>query len=282
MNDIAEKLQEAITKKNSDITTFIWKGTKTIDENGNYNQIEKRLIDMSNTELSTAYEHCKTMLYNKDNSNPGRYKVLQIISDQMDRIGAELFIRHVEKISDLNRFNLLKNINTFMSTNKEVLKNVVATIKIAYDNVPGEFKDVPISLVIDGCIDRLGAFNKKHITRTFILKQGIWLTPTESKELAEEFGGKPIDRLALLREKLNLKPVEKLFLNAKGLNYSQMRAMLNLKPSKKYSELSTVQLETLRNKLLFDLQKNVENHIESWQRRMEEIELVANHKNYKL
>lgn len=135
-------------------------------------------------------------------------------------------------------------------------------------------------MIIDGCLDRLGTFNKKHITRTFILKQGIWLTPAESKELAES--GETRDRLEVIRERLNIKDIEKLYINSKGLNYTQMRAMLNIKPNKKYMDLTTHQLETLRYRILFSLEETVKDHIAAWEKRMEEIESVAEFKGFKL
>ena len=58
--------------------------------------------------------------------------------------------------------------------------------------------------------------------------------------------------------------------------------MLNLKPNKKYMDLTTVQLETLRYRILFSLEETVKSHIASWERRMEEIELVCENKNFKL
>lgn len=61
-----------------------------------------------------------------------------------------------------------------------------------------------------------------------------------------------------------------------------MRALLNIKPNKKYSDLTTVQLDTLRNRLLFSLERTVSGHIVAWEKRMEEIELVAEHKGFKL
>ena len=131
-------------------------------------------------------------------------------------------------------------------------------------------------------MDKLGAFNKKHITRTFILKHGIWLTPAEVKDLTETEYSETTDRLSLIRERLSLKDVEKLYINSRGINFTQMRAMLNLKPNKKYIDLTTAQLETLRYKMLFNLEETVKNHISSWEKRMEELELVANYKNFKL
>ena len=278
-----KKLKEAIEKKQLDITSFVWKGSKSLDENGKYKQNEKRLVDMSERELQNCYDHCRTMLFNKDSENPGRYVVLEIISDQKDRIGAELFLRHVEQNHNLTRFTLLTSINEFLRNNKETLKNYKITVGDAIPSSPDEFIKIPINMVIDGCLDRLGTFNKKHITRTFILKQGIWLTPTESKELIEyNPDGSVKDRLEVVRERLNVKEVEKLFINSKGLNFTQMRAMLNIRPNRKYLDLTTAQLETLRYRILFNLEESVKNHITSWERRMEEIEMVADSKNYKL
>lgn len=238
---------------------------------------------MSERELQNAYDHCKTMLFNKDTENPGRYVVLESIAEQKDKIGAELFLRYVEQHHHLTRFTLLTSINEFLKNNKEVLKSYKLTVIDAIPSAPDEFAKVPINMVIDGCLDRLGTFNKKHITRTFILKQGIWLTPAESKELIEyNPDGSTKERLEVVRERLNIKEVEKLFINSKGLNYTQIRAMLNIKPNRKYLDLTTTQLETLRYRLLFNLEESVKSHIASWERRMEEIEMVAEHNHFKL
>ena len=278
-----EKLTEAINKKQQDINSFIWKGSKTLDENGKYRQSEKRLVDMDEKELHSAYSHCKTMLFNGDLSNPGRYIVLELIADQKDKIGAELFLRYVEQNHSLTRFTLLTSINEFLRNNREIAKEHKLTVGDAVPSAPDEFKKVPLTIVVDGCLDRLGTFNKKHITRTFVLRQGIWLTPSESKDLLEyNPDGTVRDRLEVVRERLNIKEVEKLHINSKGLNYTQIRALLNIKPNKKYLDLTTSQLETLRYRILFNLEESVKEHILAWEKRMEEIEMVANHKNFKL
>lgn len=283
MNTLQDSLQDAIEKKESDINSFVWKGHKVLDASGKYKQTEQRLVDMSERELKNCYDHCKTMLFNKDAQNPGRYIVLELIADQRDRCGAELFLRYIEQHSKLTRFTLIGSINEFLDNNKEALKNTKPTMSIVFSNIPDEFQKVPLNYVMDGCLDRLGTFNKKHITRTFILKQGIWLTPAESKDLLEyDHSGTAVDRLQIIRERLNIKDVEKLYINSKGINFTQMRAMLNIKPNKKYMDLTTVQLETLRNRILFNLEETVKTHIAAWEKRMEEIELVAANKNYKL
>ena len=276
-----ETLTEAIEKKESDFKSFIWKGNKTLDKNGKYQQSEKKMLDMSENELKSCYNHCKTMLFNRDSQNPGRYLVLEIISDQKDRCGAELFLRFLEQNKNMSRFSLLGTINEVLNKNKEVFKLKKPILEDIFSSIPEEYEKLPLSLIVDGCLDKLGAFNKKHITRTFVLKHGIWLTPSEVKDLTES-ETETTDRLSLIRERLSLKDVEKLYINSKGINFTQMRAMLNLKPNKKYMDLTTVQLETLRYKMLFNLEETVKNHISSWEKRMEELELVANYKNFKL
>lgn len=279
---IEEKIKEAISKKSTDIHSFEWKGMKVIDENGKYKQESKKLVDMTTSELGTCYDHCKKMLFNKEPQNPGRYLVLELIAEQKDKCGAELFLRYIDQNHGLSRFSLMNTLTDFLSKNKAVFKDVKPLLKDMFSSIPSEFENLPVGLIIDGCLDRLGAFNKKHITRTFILKQGVWLTPTESKELLSGEHNQEIDRLKIIRENLGIKDVEKLYINSRGINYTQMRAMLNLKPNKKYVDLTTNQLETLRNRILFSLEEEVKNHIISWERRMEEIEMVAEFNNIKL
>lgn len=281
MTLLGEKMKEAIDKKSADLNSFEWKGIKVLDNDGKYKQEAKKLVDMPRSELGTCYDHCKKMLFNKDTQNPGRYLVLEIISDQKEKCGAELFLRYIEQEHNMSRFSLMNTITTFLSNNKAVFKDIKPLLKDMFGNIPNEFENLPLSLVFDGCLDRLGAFNKKHITRTFILKQGVWLTPTESKELLQS-EGETKDRLESIRYHLGIKEVEKLYINSRGINYTQMRGMLGLKTNKKYADLTTTQLETLRYRILFNLEEEVKNHITSWEKRMEEIELVADYNGIKI
>lgn len=278
-----ERMKEAIEKKATDINSFIWKGSKVLDETGKYKQIEKRIIDMDEQEIRKCYEHCKTMLFNKDIQNPGRYVVLENIADQKDRCGIELLLRYLTGKLEIKRYTLLTMITEFLNNNREVFKQRKPLIDDLFNGIPSEFEKLPLSLVMDGCLDRLGAFNKKHITRTFILKQGIWLTPTESKDLVElDDNGNQKDRLFVIREKLGIKEIEKLHINSRGINYTQMKAMLTLKSNQKYIDFTSTQLEILRCKMLFTLEEDVKAHIFAWERRMGELEQVAEYKGFKI
>ena len=260
------------------INTFIWL-EKREQQGDEVIQKEKNLIDMTSEELNNFYEHCKKMLYNQSSETPGRYVVLTNISDQKDRCGVELFLRWLDKEREMSRYSLLQTLNVFIENNKELFKNNQLFLDNIFNGVPDQFLYLPITLVMDGCLDRLGVLNKKHITRKFILKQGIWLTNAESKEFADI---NPKDRIQHIRELLQIKPVEKLYINDKGLNYTQMRSMLTLRPNKKYNDLTTNQLETLRYKMLFILEEDVKKHIYNWGVLMDKIEIVAEVNNITL
>ena len=281
MSVMKEAMNEAMG--DNKLNSYVWKGQKEIDANGKYVQNEQRMVDMTEQQLNSAYDHCRTMLFNKDSRNPGRHLVLNLISDQRDRCGAELFLRHIKTEKGIDRFSLVMPINVFKGNNAELFAQSRPTLDLAFQDLPDEFRQVPIDLVLDACIDRLGAFNKKHITRAFILRQGVWLTPAEAKDLTEkDENNQIIDKLTVIRDRLNIKDVERLSINSRGLNYTELRAMLSLRPNKKYADLTTVQLETLRNRILFVLEESVKNHISSWEERMSQIEQVADNLGIKL
>lgn len=73
----------------------------------------------------------------------------------------------------------------------------------------------------------------------------------------------------------------KLFMCPTGLTYEQFRAMIMLRYSK-YSELTNVQLETLRNRILFQLEDIVKKHIDQWENREKIIIEICKQKGYDL
>ena len=61
-----------------------------------------------------------------------------------------------------------------------------------------------------------------------------------------------------------------------------MRAMLTLPKKQKYSDMTTEQLTTLRNKVLLRLSREIDGHIFSWKRLQRQIELIAKNKGVNL
>lgn len=280
MTIIRERLEEAIASKKTDIKSFIWKGRKQ-EVNGEIVQEEIRLIDASEDQLRSFYNHCVSMLYNQDKQNPGRYVLIGIIKDQIERCNCELFLRWLEQEKGKPRFNFLSDIRTILDNNKDSIVDTRSVpISAIVGGCPDEFKDLPISLIMDGCLDRLGKFDRQHITLTFILKQGLWFTSQELKDLTiKNEDGTTRDRVEVVKEKLGLKPSINIYITPKGLNYTQLKAMVSLK-SKKYSELTIDQLKALRNVVLFALSDEARFHISQWESRIEQIKLVAAEKGY--
>lgn len=280
MTMLREKLMEAIEAKNNDTKSFVWKLARKSDGT----QEEVKLIEATPEQLNTFYNHCKSMLYSEDKLNPGRYVLLKIIEDQRKKCNVELFLRKLESGSicadkqPYPRHLYIQDIRTYMNAHKDdfpssELKNI--SISACTGGLPREFERISIDDVLNGGLDQLGYFDNKHITFSFILNMGVYLTPTEMKEFDEkDKDGNTRSKLEVIKERLGIKPSVRLTVKPTGLNFSELRAMVNLK-SKKYSDLTTDQLTVLRNKVLFRLENEVMFHIEQWEERMRQIELVA-------
>jgi hypothetical protein len=289
-NQLQKKLTEALENKENDISLYVWKGPK-VDMNGTRVQESIKLVDATPEQLQEFYNHCQSMLYSTDRDNPGRLVLLDIIKDQRERCNTELYLRYVENayLSDnrpkIQRFTYLNSIKTFMDNNKELFpreKLGEILITSVTGGVPDDFKSLTIDYVLDGLLDKLGVLSKKHLTLSFLLKLGLWFTPQEKREFDEEVEqtGKTVSEI--IKERCGLKANTKLRIIPKGLfNYKEFRAMITLK-NKKYSEMTTDQLLTLRNKVLFALEDEVEFHAKSWVEREKQILKVAESRGIEL
>ena len=99
--------------------------------------------------------------------------------------------------------------------------------------------------------------------------------------IEKDNNGKTINRLTVVRTRLDLKNNIHLKIDPNGLSYKEFRAMINLQ-SKKYSELTKDQLMILRDKILFKLEEEIEFHISQWEERMDQIKKVAKAKEITL
>ena len=276
---MGDKLQAALNEKKQDINSYIWKFAKT-EVNGEKVQKEIKLMDATANQLQTFYDYCQTMLYNNsDRNNPGRYVLKGIIADQITRCNTQLYILYFrERTKDANG----KSVSDF--TYRNVLMNWLHNnVKDGnYDDVvigdtsdvDVDFQNIPINMVIDATLDKLGLFNKKHITLNFLTKLGIWFTSDELRELTQRAKEHETDRLSLIKEELGLKNNISIKTNPKGLSYKEFRAMIHLR-NRKYSELTKDQLLTLRDKVLFELNIDVDKHIAQWEELASQILRVA-------
>jgi DNA-binding MarR family transcriptional regulator len=243
-------------------------------------------MEMNSNQLTSAYKHCLNMLYNDSKLDPGRFHVLEEIQQQIDYCNTELAIRWFLSLADdkgnpfYTRFSLLGEINDKLNNIKnEIPKEYILRLEDFYDGLPIDFMKIPISLIQKGCKDLLGKFNRKHITKNFIIKQGIWFTKQEQDEFRDIQKLRNLSEIIkVIKDRLNLKQETDLVVKSTGLSYDQFRSMINLSVNKKYSELTSLQLKTLRDKILFVLEEDINYHISQWQKLMGQIEEVAEYK----
>lgn len=278
-------LGDAIAKQReeqaNDVNNFIWKGPKV-----NGIQEEIKLIDADFYQLQKFYNHCIEMLHNKDRKNPGRLTLLDIVQDQIQRCRAELLVRWLRSEKQYTATNCLEDLRNIISNNRERLTQ--ETIKTKYisevmNGLPLEFERVPISLVMDACLDSLGVLDTSHITLNFIVKMGFWFTPQElQKDLyrKDPETGKAMDRLEVIAKELKINEGIQLRVNkTTGLSFSEFRSMYKLKKDK-YSNLTSDQLRLLSNKILYRFQDQCETQAKQWQDKINEILKIAEMKGW--
>lgn len=273
-----KSLQDIVEKTNFHAKNYIWKGRKVRLPDGTFEQEEEFLMDVDEQKLKGHFNHCISMLYNKDHQSPGRYPLIQIIQSQKDRCGVELFLRESER-QGVSRFTIIESIKQAVRYSGITAEQMKSMSLKDFVTVESHYANLPISLVEDGCISRLGKFDKSHITLTFILKQGLKVSEDEDRELTEYVTndkGDSVRRpiLEVVRERLNIADHMKLKLDSKGLTFRELRAMLNLQ-NRYYNELTTEQLATLRYRILFSLEDDVQFHIQQWETRLKQIKEVA-------
>lgn len=284
---IEDKFNEAMEKKRNNVNSFVWKYPK--DRNNENAQKEIRLIDCSEEELKKFHEHCMSMLRNPNKLTPGRYDVLNLIRSQKDKIGAELLLRELEaQNSTFTRFALNDAITEFIEKRKEagIIINPDTAIFGQYyeEGISSKYSKLNLRVIIEACNDKLGIFDNSHITKSFLLKRGLWLTKEDLKTLKHYMlkeGGRDFKPYEIARRYLNLKDYQQVKCNSRGLNLEELKAMLTLR-TEKIKDLTTLQLETLRYKLLIDLERNVLIHIEKWETLANQIEKVSKIKKYNL
>lgn len=273
-----------------EISEYVWKKQKQIVEKNNKIQNSVRMIDMSEEELKTAYNHCKQMLFNDEKTSLGRYLVLQEINKQIQYCNAELAVRwFLEELTKDNgspyytRFSLTCEIENFI--NREDIKRInlsELTLNKIYNGLPTNFENVPLDIFLKACRNLLGTFNRSHLTNQFILSLGVWFNQKDIMDFKNRNLESLNDRLNDLKSKLKLKSDTVIPVKATGLCIEQFSAIVNIRANIKYTDLSILQLETLRDSVLFTLADTVRRHIKQWETLMCQIEEVCTEKKIEL
>ena len=274
MSDLADKLAQAIENRNNNINNWVW-----INKHGE----SVRLLDMSFDELQKAYDHTMDMLYRKTNYKFGKLEVRKNIQKIYRSCNSELLRRYLLHDLNIQLFKTNKDILDFINEFKEV--NGVTnkdSITVMFSNLPKEFETLTIDDLLCASLDMCEPINKKLISDEFIMSLGIWLTEDEKKDLTEFTpDGKLRPWIQVMKERLFIdggyfKVVPT------GLNYSELKALLNLSQRTKVSNVATNTLLLLRDKILLLLDNDLEYHIKKWTTLKNQIENVATYKTWEL
>lgn len=287
MTVLGDTITKQLEEKANDINSFVWKGPK--DKDGYQEEI--RLIDADFYQLQRFYNHCMEMLHNKDRKNPGRLTLLDIVRDQIQRCRAELLVRWLRSEKQYTATNCLEDLRNIISNNRDTYtQEAIKTKRISdvMNGLPLEFERIPISLVMDACLDSLGICDTSHVTLNFIVKMGLWFTPQEMQKPLKDGGlyekdlatGKTMNRLDVISKSLRIPEGIQLRIDKNtGLSFAEFRSMYKLKKDK-YSNLTSDQLRLLSNKILYRFQDQCEAQARQWQEKIEEIIRVAESKGW--
>ena len=277
--------------KQNILETYIWKDAK-LTRNSAEKSVEYRLIDMEETQLNFAYNHCKHMLYNTDVKNPGRMIVLNTISEQLDNCLAELAHRWFLSLKDNQGNSLYSDVSLIsdLKTWANMTPKPMDTTLVLSDfvQVPPDYKGVSIQKLKEACQDALGLFNHSKITLTFLYRLGVYFTSQELVDIQNYTEGNTLEeKFDVLKAQLNLNPEITITANPKGLSEQEFRDMIHMKHRRgfqkcKYSDLTTSQLETLTHKVLYALENQVVRQVHLWTTLMKQIEEIAEFKHFKL
>lgn len=300
--------KEAGRARFEELSSYVWR-----EKTGGRNEFaDKPLVEYDEASLQQFYNLCKEMLYNNDSKNPGRMKVLAEINLQRKNCNIMLFLRYIRKRYGETEYTLHETLRQYIVNNREnypdIDKQPVGNYVMG--NCPADFKNVRICELMSACMDSLGAFTARHVTKRLIFEQGIYLTDKDKKELVptkEEFdsiiarkddegvdvfrnkdGKLKIGKLELIRHRLGISNSflkergYRMYVSKTGLTYDQFKAMICLPSKAKYSELTTDQLHALRDRILPTLEIEVDKHIKQWKRRMQEIREVAEYRGYRI
>lgn len=271
MGDLADKLKQAIEKRTNSMENWTW-----MDKNGD----SIRLIDMTNDELQHSYNHTLDMLYRKSNFKYGKLEVRKNIQKIHESCNSELLRRYLQYELAVDMFKTNKDLLDFIMKFKEA-NNVTNedNITVMFSNLPKEFETLTIGDLIKACLDTCEPINRKLISNEFITSLGIWLTEDEKKDLTEyDENGKLRPWVEVMKERLFIDGGY-FRVTPTGLNYSELRNLLNLESRSRVSSTPSDTLYLLRDKILLLLDNDLEYHIKKWEGLKEQIEKVAESRN---
>ena len=250
---------------------------------------EHDLFTYGKEKLEQFRDFCIQMVSGTDFNRLGKENILKEVRKEIKNCNIQLFFRFFRRRFGYSEFQIQTTFREFINNNVENHPKVrdYPVSKVLMNGCPCDFKDVTIRELINAASDSLGQFTA-FFSKKRIYKKGIYFTEAESKELkpnTEELialgssNGK-VTRVGLVKYRLGIPMDTYIARNGKGLSYYQFRAMVQLPHTCKYSDLTLDQLYTLRDKVLPELELDLEKQVIQWKKRLSRIEEVMKEKGY--
>ncbi len=238
----------------------------------------KLLKDASIEELTRWKKHCESMLQSNNPKKLGKVLIYEEISRQKDLCNAELFVRYITSIENLqqSKFSLGNAFVDFIANNMHIENIENQSISIMFDNIDPTFIPVKIKDARNSCLNQLGVF-KKYFTTKFVYGLGVWINAKDSKELNLNKKTSPKEKLDTLKIQCGIPVDTFLRLNPNGLSLTEFKTALNIR-NKNYSALTTKELTLLRDKLLNNYQLTLAKQIAMWNNMLSNIVYYLNEK----
>lgn len=257
------------------MTTKIWKMPK----NNNGEQKSIKMEDMTKEEIEKAIEHCLEMLHSQNFKTPGRYLILKELKEQYENIYAELTVRYflttyIDNKPLYTRITLANKINQILKE-KDIDITLKKNTNLAISDImeiDSDYSFALIKYIIRACNYSSGVFNNKYLSKNFLFTLGLWFDKEDKNYFEKVENITNInDKLNVIKERLDIKPDIKLLIKPDGLSYHEFKSLYNIKYNTKYSDLTTLQLKTLINKVLYKLEIKIHSQMALWEELLKDL-----------
>lgn len=265
-----KSLKDSLSK----IESYTWK---------NSNGSQTKLVNMDSEELQEKFDLCNQILFNQSRATPGKAILHTKVSNILRKIYSEIWLRDhctETRMALLHSLRGMRNNNGdagFYSTKH--CKNVMLGEILQVDE---PFKSLPLSYIMEGCMDSLGVYDFSAISKSFLNQLGI--CPDAKSKAEYDLARKSDPTLNLekfFKHKLGLHANVKLNVSLSGLSL-QERIVLQTAKNTKYSVLDTPTLKLIADKILQLYIEYLDNQISLWNKIKSNIIAVAEHKGITL
>jgi CRISPR/Cas system CSM-associated protein Csm2 small subunit len=260
----------------TDVNTYVWKLGKEEISSGVRIQSSIKMMDASDDQLRSFYDHAHDMLHSEAKEHSGRLIILKKVHDQRRACLAESFVRWLKTKRNIEKVEIIEYILDSIRDN-ELNRYTVADLKLPA--VDPEFIHIPMDKVLDACTDSLGSIKRTYLTVNFLCRNGIYVSDDDRKELERRYPKFPLeDQIA---KDLNWPDIIQIRIRSGGLRYKYLKEILKIN-NLRYSEMTDDQLFILRTKILVELEMQLQKQILFWREKMQQLLEIAQMRNLTL